>query len=257
MAKTSDREADGRKILYLFRHMIGGRSQVVPCEIGRMTGDDYDEAAKLHRRVARGMSRELFVPTKERDIMRLLQNEGISIGVWFEDRLICMRAIVTSGEWMDELLADMGLGSDTDSKSIYTEHCIVDRYFRGNNIQFITHYAIENIIEDKYDAVYTTVSPKNNFSLQNIFGCNFVVTGLRNVYGDCLRYILKKDFSRSVPIWTHGHLVLPVHDTKRQVAALGEGYVGYKLIRKSRGFSVLYAPAGENPPKGYWKNMAN
>ena len=253
---VNERDNNGRKILYLSRHLIAGRSQIVPCEIGTMMPDDYEEAVKLHNRVARGMSREIFVPTSEKDIMRLLDWEGISLGVWFEDRLICMRAIVTNGEWMDEILADMGLGADPERKSVYTEHCIVDKDFRGNNTQFLTYYAIENIINDRYEAFYTTVSPKNSFSLQNVLGCNFVVVGIRMMYGGYLRYVLRKVLSRSMPIWTHGHLIIPVHDAERQAAAIADGYVGYKLIRKSRRFSVLYAPVGDNPPKGYWKNMA-
>jgi len=244
------------KNLYLRRHLIAGRYQVVPCEIGRMTTDDYDEAVKLHSRVARGMSYEIFVPTSKRDIKRLLGKEGISVGVWFEGRLISMRAVVTGGEWMDEILADMGFDADPERKSAYTEHCIVDKEFRGNNIQFLTHYAIENIITEEFESIYTTVSPKNSFSMQNIFGCNFVIIGIKEMYGGYLRFILRKRILRCLPIWTHGHLVIPISDTKRQTAAIAEGCVGYKLIRKSRGFSVLYAPAGDNPPESYWRHMA-
>ena len=253
---VNEKDNNGRKILYLSRHLIAGRSQVVQCEIGVMTPDDYDEAVKLHGRVAQGMSRELFVPTSEEDIMRLLDRDGISLGVWFEDRLICMRAIVTNGEWMDEILTDMGLVTDPERKSVYTEHCIVDKDFRGNNTQFLTHYAIENIITDRYETFYTTVSPQNSFSLQNVLGCNFVVVGIRKMYGGYQRYILRKVLSRGMPIWTHGHLIIPVHEAEHQAAAIADGYVGYKLIRKSRRFSVLYAPAGDNPPKGYWRNIA-
>jgi len=246
----------GRNIIYLCRHLIAGRYQIVPCEIGVMTPGDYHEAIKLHGRVARGLSYEIYVPTSKRDIRRLLGKEGISIGVWFDGRLISMRAVVTDGEWMGEILADMGFEEEPESKSVYTEHCIVDKEFRGNNIQFLTHYALENSLTENFEDFYTTVSPKNNFSMQNVLGCNFVIIGLREMYGGYLRFILKKTMSRCLPIWTHGHLVIPISDTKRQMEAIAEGFVGYKLIRKSRGFSVLYAPAGDNPPKGYWKNIA-
>jgi hypothetical protein len=67
---------------------------------------------------------------------------------------------------------------------------------------------------------------------------------------------MKKDLARNMPIWTHGHLVVSINDIPRQRSAIADGYVGYKLIRKHRGFSVLYAAMADNPPKGYWKNMA-
>ncbi|MCL2684676.1 MAG: hypothetical protein FWE55_05480 [Synergistaceae bacterium] len=246
----------GRKTVYLCRHLIAGRSQVVQCEIDRMKPDDYDEAVKLHNRATKGLSCEIFVQTPEKDMRRLLGRGGISLGVWFDGRLICMRAIVTDGKWVDEILADMGFDADPARKTVYTDHCVVDKDFRGNNIQFLTHYEMENRIVDRYETFYTTVSPKNSFSLQNILGCNFVIVGLKELYSGNLRYILKKPLSRCIPIWTRGHLVIPIRDTKRQTTAIAEGYVGYKLIRRPRGFSVLYAPAGDNPPKGYWRNMA-
>ena len=245
-----------RNPLYLRRHLIAGRYQVARCEIGIMTPDDYDEAVKLHRRVAKGLSYEIYVPTGNTDVMRLLDGEGISVGVWFEGRLICMRGVVTGDEWMDEVLTDMGFGTDPEHKSAYTDHCIVDKEFRGNNIQFLTHYVIENNITDRFETFYTTVSPKNIFSMQNIFGCNFVVVGIKEMYGGYLRYILRKNLLRCLPIWTHGHRVIPIIDTKRQIEAITEGCVGYKMIRRTGRFSILYALESDDPPKGYWKNIA-
>jgi hypothetical protein len=221
-----------------------------------MSPGDIDAAASLHRRVTKGLSREIYVPTEERDLTRLLGGDGVSLGVWFEERLICMRAVTTNGDWVNEILADMGLPEDMGNKTAYTDHCIVDKDFRGNNVQFLTHYAIENNIAGQYETFYSTVSPKNSFSLQNVLGCNFVIVGLEKLYGGYLRFIMKKDLARNMPIWTHGHLVVSINDIARQRSAIADGYVGYKLIRKHRGFSVLYAAMADNPPKGYWKNMA-
>jgi len=248
--------SENKKRLYMCRHLIGGRSQIVSCEIGKMSHCDMEEAVKLHYRVTKGLSHEIFAPTPERDLRRLMTDEGISLGVWFENRLICMRAVVTAADWVNETLEHMGFSADAENRTAYTDHCIVDRDFRGNNVQFLTHYAIENNIADRYETFFTTVSPKNSFSLQNVLGCNFVIVGIKELYGGYLRFILKKNLTRSMPIWTHGHLVVPITDIKKQKAAIAERYVGYKIIRKHRGFSVLYAPMAENPPKGYWKNMA-
>ena len=245
-----------KQMLYMCRHLIAGRSQVVPCEIRRLGPGDIDEVLRLHHRVTRGLSHEIYVPTGDEDLWRLVNGEGISLGVWFEDRLICMRAVVTDADWVGEILAEMGFTPEPEHKTAYTDHCIVDRDFRGNNVQFLTHYAIENEIAAGYGTFYTTVSPKNSFSMQNILGCNFVAVGLKKLYGGYMRFIMRKDLAHNMPLWTHGHLIIPISDAGRQLAALSEGYVGYKLIRKHRGFSVLYAPMADNPPKGYWRNMA-
>jgi hypothetical protein len=241
--------------LYMYRHLIGGRAQTVPCKTGLMTRDDTKEAIELHYRVTKGLSPEIFVPTTESDIVRLLGGAGVSYGVWFEERLICMRSVITDGKWVNETLSHMGFEADLQNRTIYTDHCIVDRDFRGNNVQFLTHYAIEQIISDKYDSFFTTVSPKNSFSLQNILGCNFVVVGIRELYGGYTRFIMRKKLSLGMPIWTHGHFVIPISNTARQLEVLAEGCVGYKMIRRHRGFALLYAPTAEQPPKGYWRNM--
>jgi hypothetical protein len=221
-----------------------------------MARSDLEEAVKLHCRVTRGLSHEIYAPTTDEDLERILSGEGVALGVWFEERLICMRAVITNREWMDKVICHMGFEPERHSSDAYTEHCVVDKDFRGNNIQFLTHYAIESQISDNFDAVLSTVSPKNIFSLQNILACNFLIIGLRKLYGGYMRFIMRKDFRSAASLWTNGHFVVPSSDFERQRELLADGYVGYKSIRKHRGFSILYAPIRKEPPAGYWKRSA-
>jgi hypothetical protein len=237
-----------KRMIYLYRHTRHGRSSIVPCTMRLMSAEDFDDARALHRSVTKGLSRDIFAPTPDEDLVRLLAGEGISLGVWHEAQLICMRAIVTGGEWMEEILTDMGVPRDPTHRTAYTEHCIVERGYRGNNIQFLTHYRIENYIADHFDTVYTTVAPKNIFSLQNVLACDFVVVGMRELYGGYMRYVLSKSFQSPLSIWTNGHYVVPITDVERQKRLLADGYVGYKAIRKQRGFWILYAPSSETDP---------
>ncbi|MDR1916527.1 MAG: hypothetical protein LBQ58_08140 [Synergistaceae bacterium] len=221
------------------------------CQIGLMTMPDLEEAKNLHERVTKGLSREIYIPTSDEDMERLLGYEGIALGVWFQERLICMRAVATDKEWIRHIMESMDLAPDPDNRTAYTKHCIVDKDFRGNNVQFLTQYAIENQISDNFDTILTTVSPKNIFSIQNILACNFVVVALKMINGEYMRYIMRKNFRSDLSIWTNGHLVIPSSDFERQREVLAEGYVGYKRIRKHRGFSILYAPMSKEPPRGY------
>jgi hypothetical protein len=246
--------------LFIYRHLIGGRSLVSPCRLGVMTPEDMDEAVKLHDRVTRGLSPEIFVPTGPADLKRLVGGDGVSVGVWSEEKLICMRAVMTDALWVNETLEKMGFPAGEageTGRAAYTDHCIVDKEFRGNNVQFLTYYAIEHRLGDGYSVFFTTVSPKNTFSLANVLGCGFVAVGMKELYGGYMRYILRKQIDRVMPIWTHGHLVIPVSDVRRQKEAIAEGMVGYKMIRKKGGHSMLYAPMAEHPPRGYWKNIAD
>jgi hypothetical protein len=222
-----------------------------------MSPGDIDEVLKLHDRVTRGLSPEIYVPTSPADLERLVGSDGVSVGVWSKEKLICMRAVMTDSLWVNETLEKMGLPADETGRSVYTDHCIVDKEFRGNNVQFLTHYAVEHHIGDRCGTFFTTVSPKNTFSLANILGCGFVVIGLKELYGGYMRYIMRKKLDRCMPIWTHGHLVIPVSDINKQKEAIADGMVGYKMIRKTGGHSMLYAPMAEHPPHGYWKNIAD
>jgi hypothetical protein len=242
-----------KKDISLYRHMIGGRSQVVKCRIGLMGSSDLEEAIKLHCRVTRGLSREIYVPTTDGELENILNGEGVSLGVWFEDRLICMRAVITDPDSVGGILEHMGFDPAQHGRAAYTDHCIVDKDFRGNNVQFLTHYAIENQISGKFDVILTTVSPKNMFSLHNILACNFVIIGLKTLYGGYTRYIMRKNFRDGASLWTNGHLIVPSSDLARQREVLADGYVGYKCIRKHSEFSILYAPMSKEPPAGYWR----
>lgn len=241
-------DSNGRRI-FLYRHTRNGRSQVVPCTVSFMTMSDLPEAERLHYDATNGLSREIFMPTPTEDLVRLLGDEGFSLGVWFEGKLISMRSVVTGKEWMDETLEKMGFQASESNRTAFTDHCIVDREFRGNDVQFLTHYWIEDRIAEQFDSILTTVAPRNIFSLQNILACNFLIVGLKEMYGGHLRYIMSKHFSADVPIWTNGHLVIPITDVERQQRVVAANYVGYKSIRKHRGFSILYAPVGTEPPQ--------
>ena len=134
---------------------------------------------------------------------------------------------------------------------------MVDREFRGNNIQFLTQFYAENIVSRSFDSVITTVSPKNIFSLQNVLACGYHIIAIEWIYGGYLRFVLKKEFRPIDPLWTHGHLRIPIRDIKRQKQALSNGCVGYKIIRGPSGFAILYgrvgptsSPAGQKTARG-------
>ncbi|MDR1943928.1 MAG: hypothetical protein LBQ19_03815 [Synergistaceae bacterium] len=238
----------GKKPIYLYRHMHNGRTQIVPCTMSMMSMSDYGDAVRLHKKVAQGLGPEIYVPTTEEELERLLRDEGLSVGVWHENRLICMRSVQTAPEWVSESLEKMGLDPDPKERTAVTDHCIVDKEYRGNNIQFFTSYEIECIVAEQFDKVATTVAPMNIFSLQNIINCNFHIVGLDFRYGGYLRYTLIKNFRADSSIWTNDHHLVPIRDISEQKKLIEEGFVGYKLKRMPHGFTVFYAPMRPEQP---------
>ncbi|MDL2297807.1 hypothetical protein LJC40_01485 [Synergistaceae bacterium OttesenSCG-928-D05] len=235
--------------IYLHRLLGGGKSQLVPCTMEILAPEHVEQSVALHDRVARGLSGDIYLPSDREDIVRYLTDDGITIGVWFEDRLICARTVKTGAAWVEKSLAAIEEPLDPTHKTAVTGYTIVDREFRGNNVQFLSYFLSENLLAQDFDTILTTVAPKNIFSLQNVMHCGFYITDLRDLYGSYLRYILRKKLKTGVPIWTSWHHAIPIRNVEAQQGALSEGKVGYKIVHKMRGLFILYGHLGDAPPE--------
>ncbi len=224
--------------------MPDGRSLTVPVTIEVLSEKDEKISIELHNEVALGLSRDLFAASTEEELKRFLTEEGLSVGARYEGRLICLRTLKTSEKWVGESLSDYNMPRKRYGNSAITGFCVVDKEFRGNNIQFLTQFYAENIISKKFGSVITTVSPKNIFSLQNVLACGYCIIAIEWTYGGFLRFVLKKEFYPKDPLWTHGHLRIPIRDIKKQKEALSKGNAGYKIVRCPSGFAILYGRVG-------------
>jgi len=217
---------------------------LVQCTMNVLSPENTYAGIALHNSISHGLSKDIFMPASENDIRRLFAGKGLAIGVHFGDRLVCLRTLVTDREWVNEALSAYGCKDSSDSKAAITGFCIVDKEFRGNNIQFLSYYYMENLVSGKFNSIITTVSPKNIFSLQNVMACGYHITGITNINGCFLRFILEKEFSPACRIWTNGHITVPVRDMDGHNAAIAAGNAGYKIIcKKTGGFHILYGKA--------------
>lgn len=187
--------------LFVERHMPDGRALTVPCTMEVLSKKDEDISIKLHDEVAHGLSRDIFAASTKDDLKRFVSEEGLSLGIKYKNRLICLRALKTSPEWVKESLKDYNLAPKRYKNSAVTGFCVVDREFRGNNIQFLSQFYAENIVSRNCDSVITTVSPKNIFSLQNVLACGYYIIAIEWTYGGFLRFVLKKEFYPAYPLW--------------------------------------------------------
>ena len=146
--------------LFIQRHLPDGRSLTVPCTIEVLSEKDEKLSIELHNDVASGLSRDLFAASTEEELRRFLTKDGIAVGARSGGRLVCLRTLKISPDWVRESLADYNLSPETYRHSAVTGFCVVDREFRGNNIQFLTQFYAENIVSRSFDSVITTVSPK-------------------------------------------------------------------------------------------------
>lgn len=233
--------------IFVRKHNADGSTAVVPCTMSVLTPEDGEDSVRLHDEVAHGLSREIFAASPKAEVHRFLSDEGLGVGIKHNGALISLRTVRTGESWVREFIVQTGLPPEEASGAAVTGFCVVDRAFRGNNVQFLSQYYTESLLSRCFNSVYTTVSPMNIFSLDNVLNCNYRIIAIKEVYGGCLRYVLRKEFYPEFPLWTRWHLQIPIRELEAQRAALASGHVGYKMVRKLSGIHILYAKAGAEP----------
>lgn len=212
----------------------------VPCVLRRLTMDDKDEALALHRALAANANPEIFVPGTDEEFLSILEGSGVVLGVRDEKRIICMRTVLFETHDDEVLREDMKLLPDQMQRMAFVEYCIVHRDYRGNNLQFLTYCFMEDLLWDDFDYFYTTVSPRNIFSLRNVMDCGFYAFGLKERYGGHMRYLLRKDLKQNLSIRMKRHVGALLHDYPTQQRIIDEGLVGCRLVRNTAGVWMLF-----------------
>lgn len=226
--------------LYARHRLSGGRSVTAPCRLFLLGKADIPEALRMYESVVHGLDPDIFARAAPEELEAVILGEGLMAGVRFGKRIICLRSLITDKDKVRENAEKWKLDYTQCDNSAMTGFCVVDRDFRGNNVQFLSYYYIENLAVNHFNSIITTVAPRNIFSLQNVFNNGFTIIGINRIYSNTLRYIMKKHFVPGSSIWTRHHLQIPLSDIKAQQEALGAGLTGYKLIRSGRGFRLLF-----------------
>ena len=212
----------------------------VPCLLRRLTMEDKEDALALHRAMAANANPEIFVPGTDEDFLRILDGEGVVLGVQDEKRIICMRTVLFQTHDDEVLREDMGLLPDQMERMAFIDYCVVHRDYRGNNLQFLTYYYMEDLLWEDFDYLYTTVSPRNIFSLRNVMDCGFYAFQLKECYGGHMRYLLRKDLKHSPSIRMKRHESALLRDYSAQQPILSGGKVGYRLMRNTSGIWMVF-----------------
>lgn len=227
--------------LFIKHSLPDGRFRSVLCKISILGLDRSKDLCRLHREVASGVSPEVFRVSPKQEVLRYLSDEGFTVGVSYKDRLICARTIRTGKQWIREYLAASDTKPEFYGNPAVTGFCIVDKEFRGNDIQFLTQYYAENLLMESFDSILTTVSPNNIFSLQNLLICGYNIIDIRNNNDSNKRYLLRKNLKENTLVSIPGNIQIHISHLDSQLRAIQNGYVGYKLIKRPHGMDLLFA----------------
>jgi len=235
--------------IFIKHNLTDGRVRSVPCKISILGMDRAEDLFRLHNDVAEGVSRDLFSLAGEEEIQRYLSDEGITIGVTYKDRLICARTIRTSEKWIREYLAETNRTPECYGNPAITGFCVVDKEFRGNDIQFLTQYYAESFLIEDFDCILTSASPNNVHSLQNLLKCGFNIIDIKVNRDNNRRYILKKSLIENGMISIPDRKQISMKHLDSQERFLKKGYIGYKLVKRIHGMDLLFAKLTKNIEK--------
>lgn len=179
-------------------------------------------------------------PLSTAEFEYILNDQGIMIGVFVEEKLIGFRALLDPPLEEEHLGYDCGVAEEDFSRVLYQEISNVSPEFRGHGLQKkMAQWSMEEIDLDRYDYVCSTVQPYNIPSLKDKFSQNLVVRALKIKYVDKLRYVFFKDLKNPTPTYKESKTVV-MSDQDGQKELLKAGFVGTKMFEENNEWFVVY-----------------
>ena len=216
-----------------------GLIRPVLCTMRILQQGDVSEALAFHRRITEEIGDEgLFAEANT--LEESINGQGAVAGIFAGGCLIALRAVSYVDEYVDEAMTDLDLDASEKGHLAVMDFCIIDSAFRGSNIQFFTYLFMETILYPHRYHLYTTVSPKNIFSLTNVLKTGFSAVQFKFKYGGHPRFILYKNLRRPAAVQTKGRKESLLRNYDYHPKVLADGFVGYKVKHKSTGMAMLY-----------------
>ncbi len=216
----------------------GNEITIVP-----LTADHLADILTLQKKVIATLTTESFLqPLSVEEFLFILKGRGLMIGAYDHERLIAFRAMLEPDLDEEHLGKDAGLHESEWPLVLYSEITIVDPDFRGNNLQVLLgEIIIQEIDEQKFRYICTTVAPFNIASLKDKFTHGLKIVALKAKYGNLLRYILMKDLLCQLEDneASENHEIL-MGNTEEQQRYLHEGWKGTAIIELDNQWFVRF-----------------
>lgn len=220
---------------------IDGRSEDVSCVI-RYVGRDYLEPIlRLQELIRQHLpSPDIFrIDTEEYLAAQFMRPESVIAAVCKGEVIAYSIASFpkTNGDWFG---ADFE-ASQTDLKlCAHLETTAVHPCFRGNGLQRkLNGHHLSFLKDSGILYVCCTTSPKNFYSMRNLFSHGFMIKALKPKFGGLMRYILHKDFRVIERSW-RDVVSISIEDIQKQQELLTEGYCGIAAAKNGSGVCVDY-----------------
>ena len=181
----------------------------------------------------------MLQPLSDEELLHILSDNGVMIGVFTSERLIAFRALLKPQVDEDEHLG-MDVGANNLSRVLYQEISNVHPAFRGHGLQkLMAQWIMDEVDLTQYDWICATVMPYNIASLKDKFAQGMYVYALKWKYGGKLRYVFGKDL-HSNRSFTSTSIHVSMGDTEQQQQLLADGFVGIAMEQIDDDWFVEY-----------------
>ena len=176
----------------LILQKVCGRPAQLPIRLRRCGPADAAAFFALQNEVRAAMPHpEQFVPDTLENITCYLRT-GICIGAWQQGRLGAYLILRLCGQSDENYAAFLGVPQSQWQHWANADSAVVHPDWRGNGLQRKLLEAALPLVRPGIVGIGATVSPENQYSLNNALACGFVIADRREMYGGYDRYLLEK-----------------------------------------------------------------
>lgn len=179
----------------VFLHKVCGKPAAHPVcmQLRRCTPADAPAVFALQNEVRAAMPHpDQFVPDTLENIMAYLERD-LCIGAWHGSRLGGYLIVRFCGEAPENYAAFLGVPQSEWVHWANADSAIVHADYRGNGLQRLMMQAALPLFPAGITHIGATVSPQNQYSLNNALASGFTIAARREMYGGYDRYLLAKE----------------------------------------------------------------
>ena len=176
----------------LILQKVCGRPAQLPIRLRRCGPEDAAAFFALQNEVRAAMPHpEQFVPDTLENITAYLR-EDLCIGACDGERLGAYFILRYCGRSAHNYAAFLGVPREEWEHWANADSAIVHADFRGNGLQRLMLEAALPLFPGRITHIGATVSPENQYSLNNALASGFAIVSRREMYGGYDRYLLAR-----------------------------------------------------------------
>lgn len=203
----------------------------------------FDRLFAIQKCIAKKFSKpETYIILKERELIEMLGDGGIVVGVFVNEELYGSCGVYFPGFNEDNLGLDIDLPREELKKVIHLESSNVHPMYRGNSLQYKMASLLVSRAKDIKDMRYllNTVHPENYPSLKTTFDLDMVIVKLCRKYKGFWRYIFYQDIEKPIKKQVNNSISVSSVDYNSQIKLLNSGYYGYDLEKNENGIKIHF-----------------